>query len=247
MSEDDGFLSRWSRRKEKARRGETLETGAASAPAVLADGGGGIASESLPTHAPTPDPGEAAPSAVSSPSAENPPAKHPPAPTLADVELLTRDSDFARFVAPEVNGEVRNAALKKLFSDPHFNVMDGLDTYIDDYNKPDPLPASVLKKMAQAAYLGLVEPEASEGQRGSASKKLSAESAAGLVDAEEQGSESTPSPRTQNEHTEIAAGNESAAATKAHDENPDLRLQSHHAPGPPGPEPDSGEDSGRQR
>jgi hypothetical protein len=33
---------------------------------------------------------------------------------------------------------VRNAALKKLFTDPHFNVMDGLDVYIDDYGKPDP-------------------------------------------------------------------------------------------------------------
>ena len=30
--------------------------------------------------------------------------------------------------------------MKKLFSDPHFNVMDGLDTYIDDYGKPDPIP-----------------------------------------------------------------------------------------------------------
>jgi hypothetical protein len=39
-------------------------------------------------------------------------------------------------VAPEV----KNAAFKKLFADPHFNVMDGLDIYIDDYSKPDPLP-----------------------------------------------------------------------------------------------------------
>ena len=63
---------------------------------------------------------------------------------LADSDLaaLGRDSDFTRFVTPEVSGEVRNAALKKLFSDPHFNVMDGLDTYIDDYSKPDPLPAA---------------------------------------------------------------------------------------------------------
>ena len=41
--------------------------------------------------------------------------------------------------------------MKKLFSDPHFNVMDGLDTYIDDYGKPDPIPLSMLRRMNQAA------------------------------------------------------------------------------------------------
>ena len=64
----------------------------------------------------------------------------PQLPTLADVAALTRESDYSRFMATGVDGSVRNAALKKLFSDPHFNIMDGLDTYIDDYNKPDPLP-----------------------------------------------------------------------------------------------------------
>ncbi|WP_309246525.1 DUF3306 domain-containing protein [Ramlibacter montanisoli] len=64
----------------------------------------------------------------------------PPLPTLADTESLTKDSDFTRFVQPGVSPEVKNAAMKKLFADPHFNVMDGLDTYIDDYGKPDPIP-----------------------------------------------------------------------------------------------------------
>ena len=41
--------------------------------------------------------------------------------------------------------------MKKLFSDPHFNVMDGLDTYIDDYGKPDPIPLSMLRRMNQSA------------------------------------------------------------------------------------------------
>lgn len=37
----------------------------------------------------------------------------------------------------QVKGEesVKRAALKKLFSDPRFNVMDGLDVDIDDYSK----------------------------------------------------------------------------------------------------------------
>ena len=88
--------------------------------------------------------------------AATPRDERPPPPTLADVATLTRESDYSRFVAPEVDGEVKNAALKKLFGDPRFNVMDGLDVYIDDYSKPDPLPASMLRQMAQAAFLGLI-------------------------------------------------------------------------------------------
>ena len=49
--------------------------------------------------------------------------------------------------------------MKKLFSDPHFNVMDGLDTYIDDYGKPDPIPLSMLRRMNQSAVLGLFDDE----------------------------------------------------------------------------------------
>jgi len=82
-----------------------------------------------------------------------------PAPTLADVAALHKDSDYTRFLAPDVDGGVKNAALKKLFSDPHFNVMDGLDTYIDDYGLPDPLPAGMLRQMAQSQFLGLFQDE----------------------------------------------------------------------------------------
>ncbi|OGB71019.1 MAG: hypothetical protein A2486_07915 [Burkholderiales bacterium RIFOXYC12_FULL_65_23] len=55
---------------------------------------------------------------------------------------------MARAVAPEV----RNAAFKQLFTDPHFNVMDGLDIYIDDYSKPDPLPLAVARELLAAHF-----------------------------------------------------------------------------------------------
>ena len=132
------FLSRWSQRKTGARQGE---------PQVEA---------APPAEPPLP----AVPPAVAEPEPSEPP------PTLADVARLTRDSDFTRFVAPGVDADVRNAALKKLFSDPQFNVMDGLDTYIGDYNKPDPLPLAMLRKMAQAQFLGLItEPTEPPQQR----------------------------------------------------------------------------------
>ena len=73
-----------------------------------------------------------------------------PLPQLPPVEELTLDSDFSGFLHPKVAQDVKHAALKKLFSDPHFNVMDGLDIYIDDYSKPDPLPADLLAQMRSA-------------------------------------------------------------------------------------------------
>ena len=87
--------------------------------------------------------------------AEKPPAQpaadpKAPAPELPPLDKLTFDSDYRDFFHPKVDEGLRRAALKKLFSDPHFNVMDGLDTYIDDYSKNDPIPAEMLAQMKSA-------------------------------------------------------------------------------------------------
>ena len=78
------------------------------------------------------------------------PAAAESAPDLPPVEELTLDSDFRGFLHPKVDENVRRAALRKLFSDPHFNVMDGLDTYIDDYSKTEPIPPAMLAGLRQA-------------------------------------------------------------------------------------------------
>jgi hypothetical protein len=132
---DPGFLSRWSRRKVLSRQGEPLSEPVPPPPAHA-------------EVAPVAPPAEPAP----------PPALEPEAPpplTLDDVAALSPESDFRPFVARDVQLDVRNAALKKLFTDPHYNVMDGLDTYVDDYSQPDPLPPGMLEQMAQSAFLGL--------------------------------------------------------------------------------------------
>lgn len=146
---DDSFLSRWSRRKQQAKHGEPLP---AEPPPPVAPASG----------APGP------------PVSTEPPPQHtevaqeaPPLPTLEDVAKLSRDSDFAPFMRPGVDNGVKQAAMKKLFADPHFNIMDGLDTYIDDYNKPDPLPASMLRQMVQAKFLGLFDEEENAPERAS--------------------------------------------------------------------------------
>jgi hypothetical protein len=132
---DDGFLSRWSQRKARVRSGQA-DAAVASAPPA----GQGAPMPSLRV-----DP---RPALLEDPVV---------LPTMDDVALLTRGSDFSRFVGPGVDPGVSNAAMKKLFSDPRYNVMDVLDTYIDDYGRPDPISLSTLRQMHQSKGLGLFD------------------------------------------------------------------------------------------
>ena len=145
----DGFLSRWSQRKQALRTGQALEE---PVPEPLAP----LAQPVMP----------AAPADTALPQEDKPPAL-----SLQDAQALTPQSDFAPFVAREVSPEVRNAAMKKLFADPHYQVMDRLDTYIDDYSQADPIPQSMLRQMASAKFLQLFEdaPEAANPDTLSAS------------------------------------------------------------------------------
>lgn len=99
----------------------------------------------------------AAPAAVAPGLPPAPPAASAAAAAPAPLELppvasLTFESDFAAFLRPEVDDQLRRAALKQLFRDPRFNVMDGLDTYIDDYTQADPIAADVLADLLQRGF-----------------------------------------------------------------------------------------------
>jgi hypothetical protein len=135
-----GFLARWSQRKVQERQGVAPP-------------------EPMPEEVPSAVAVPPVPVDVSAepPIPTAPTASVEPAPTLDDVARLPDGAEVARFVARGVDPAVKNAALKKLFADPHFNVMDGLDTYIDDYGRPDPLPAAMLRQMAQSKFLGLFD------------------------------------------------------------------------------------------
>jgi hypothetical protein len=78
------------------------------------------------------------------------PAPAQPPPALPALESVTFDSDFTAFMHAKVDEGVRRAALRKLFGDPRFNVMDGLDTYIDDYSIEDPIPEALLAQLEHA-------------------------------------------------------------------------------------------------
>ena len=72
---------------------------------------------------------------------------------MADVALLGPDADYAPFMVKAVDRAVQRSALKKLFSDPCFNVMDRLDIYIDDYNIASPVSATMLSGLQHASEL----------------------------------------------------------------------------------------------
>ncbi|HKW37937.1 MAG TPA: DUF3306 domain-containing protein [Burkholderiales bacterium] len=75
-------------------------------------------------------------------------------PELPSVETLRGlASEYKEFLRPGVDEDLRRSALKRLFRDPHFNVMDGLDVYIDDYSKPDPIPDAMMRTLAHARSL----------------------------------------------------------------------------------------------
>lgn len=74
-------------------------------------------------------------------------------PTQDDVDKLTHDSDYSAFMSQGVDESVKRSAMKKLFTDPHFNIMDGLDIYIDDYNKFEPISPALLASLNHAKAL----------------------------------------------------------------------------------------------
>ena len=72
---------------------------------------------------------------------------------LPPVESLTFDSDFTAFMRPGVDADLRRSAVRKLVRDPRFNVMDGLDVYIDDYSIPSPMEPELARTLMQARYI----------------------------------------------------------------------------------------------
>lgn len=118
---DEGFLSRWSRRKRAAEAGIPVEEPQApSPPAEAAD----------------------APAPAKLPEAEEPPFDLA---ALPSIESLTAESDFAAFLHKAVPDTLRRAALRKAWAlDPTIRDFVGLADYAWDYNAPDGVPGAAL-------------------------------------------------------------------------------------------------------
>ena len=76
-----------------------------------------------------------------------------------------------------------------MFTDPHFNIMDGLDIYIGDYSKPDPLPPGMLERMVQSDMLNLfrkTEEASNSGEAQSVEQTAATQSQQPLLEASDQ-------------------------------------------------------------
>ena len=223
----DGFLGRWARRKTDVLQGKPLAEPVAS-PQLAADKAsidGSVAAIS------------AEPEVVQAPAMSEPAAL-----SLEDVKLLTKDSDFKPFMAQNVGVAVRNAAMKKLFADPHFNVMDGLDIYIDDYSKSDPIPDAMLRQMNSSQFLKLFDDEEDDDKDKQKdalawenTKNSTDQSAVHPPESTDIAEQDLASRINSSQPESLPKGLDAMASLKDHDD-PDLRLQPDHA----APAPDAG-------
>jgi uncharacterized protein DUF3306 len=186
-----GFsLRRWSRRKLDAARA------AAEAPPAA-------------QNVPAPVPPSVPPGQAAAPIADAAP--------LPAIESLTIDSDFGAFLGAEVDEKLKLQALKRLFSDPHFNVMDGLDTYIDDYSIPDPIAPNLVRQLTQARYI--FDPPRTRVNEAGVVEDVPADDAA--VDADAPAVDALPeSPPTSIVPAAPSAGADVAAEAEATDATP---------------------------
>lgn len=202
----EGFLGRWSQRKQDIRAGKPLaEPEVAVKPLATTSINANI--ENKPHIAAIEEKPEI------------------PLPTMADVHKLTAESDFSPFVAKNVSNEVRNSAMKKLFTDPRYNVMDRLDIYIDDYSLPDPIPQSMLRQLASAKFLNLFKAEEeAEAKAAAAANSLG-------DDANAVSMQSMAQSAVENLPTQTIAL--ATPLSEPNNDHSDLRLQQNHALGLP--------------
>ncbi len=131
MAEEEGPLSRWSRRKHEARSYQLDEESANKVLKVEAE----IDGAEAPVEPVEPE--------VYLPDDSDMPA----------LESLDEDSDYSGFMSPKVSEGLRTLALRQLFRGSMFNVRDGLDDYDDDFTQftklGDIVTAEMRRQMAR--------------------------------------------------------------------------------------------------
>lgn len=134
MSEDFGAkLSRWSQRKQAARRGAAVE----GADDDAGPGAAASAQETPQTH-------EVADARQETAAAEAVPSSDEETPALPPIDELTAESDYTVFMRKSVPEALKRAALRKLWvSDPVLANLDRLNDYDDDYSIVDTVVAAV--------------------------------------------------------------------------------------------------------
>ncbi len=136
-ADGEGFLSRWSRRKQAARDSQERADHPASS------------SVSLPSEH------------------REPPAEEIRELTDQDMpplESLDENSDYSGFLSPKVSDDLRRLALRKLFHLPQFNVTDGLDDYAEDFTTFQGLGGVITQEMRRLLEREKARALAAEGE-----------------------------------------------------------------------------------
>jgi hypothetical protein len=145
----DGFLSRWSRKKQLdqaiEQSGQVTTLQREDREAVP-----GVDPVDLVDVGPHPHQG-----AVVQPNESPRPGE--PAPDLEQAKQLPVGADVSRFMKGDVSEEARQEALQKLFSDPMYNVISEMDDYVEDYSNLPNLSRDELKKLNHIKGLFLFE------------------------------------------------------------------------------------------
>ncbi|HLS56362.1 MAG TPA: DUF3306 domain-containing protein [Zeimonas sp.] len=178
MSGSEGsFLSRWSRLKRSRRDepraaddGVPTDSAAPNVPAAAV-----VSAETAASQAAAG--ARAVPESTQRADDGHPVASDSAAfPALPPIDSLTPGSDFKPFMQAGIDAATRNAALKRLFADPQFNVMDGLDVYIDDYGKTEPIPSQMLGRLLDEHATSLADRLLGEAPPGNGIEAVAAES-----------------------------------------------------------------------
>lgn len=248
----DGFLGRWSQRKQALRDGKPAPESDPTSRPVVPERAKGVVSLDEATQ-------KSVGSAVGARPASNKALdgaqvdadaleSSPKMPSLEDVKSLTPESDFSSFVARGVSPDVRNAAMKKLFADPHYSLIDGMDIYLEDYSLPSPLSVAMMAKMVSAKTLKLVDDPESNAALADPSKSMPDEAAPAPVsstqmDADSDNDNDTLGSVTASAVDDVDTGTSSPSPTRPlpteavplkdspHHDHLDLRLQPNHAAG----------------
>lgn len=180
---DEPFLSRWARLKQASREAEREPEAPVRGPAAPAPGS--PASESPAGEPRAQDAAVEAGAAPEGAEAEPEPESLPP------LESLTEESDFGPFMRQGVSPEMRRLALRKMFQNPKYAVVDELDPFRADFAAFTPLGDTITADMkfhAERLLRKQLEEAAEAAEAGTAraaGEELAGEDPAGVQPASE--------------------------------------------------------------
>ncbi len=182
MAKDEPFIARWSRRKLKEDRDEDRD-----APVS-------------PDESGTPAEAETVPDASGQDAEGTGEALTPEEEAMVreleevDIDALTHEDDFTRFLHKKVPAELKRRALRKLWTtDPLFAIRDGLNDYDTDFTDKATVVETLKSAWTPGRGYAPEEPEEPEEEAPGATAASQDDEAVASVDEEERDQAGEPS------------------------------------------------------